>query len=84
MRDRPTRIRLAELEAVSEWIARSCLERILLDPALLEYFGSVEALERFWVKPEVERREIWGPPVDPHAQLRGFKFEFVADGELGI
>ena len=45
--DRKTRIVLAELEAVSEWIARSCLERILLDPALIAHFGNVTNVMNF-------------------------------------
>lgn len=81
--DRPTRIRLAELEAVSEWIARSCLARILLNPALKGYFGNVDALNQFWTKPEAERRAIWGEPVDPCAMLDGFNFESIRDEELG-
>ena len=82
--DRATRVRLVELEAISEWIARHCLARILLEPALARHVGSVAALDRFWAKPETERREIWGPPVDPQTPLVGFNFDRVTDEELGL
>jgi hypothetical protein len=58
--DRTTRIRLAQLGAVSEWIARSCLTRILIDRSRMEHFGSVSALGQFWAKPMAERQAIWG------------------------
>jgi hypothetical protein len=83
-RDRATSVRLAELEAISEWIARSCITRILLDSRLLGHFGSVAALEQFWVLPEGERRAIWGAPVDPNAPLKDFNFGYVSDDELGV
>lgn len=82
-RDRPTRIRLAQLEAVSEWVARSCIAHVLRDPSLLRHFGNADALQKFWARPAAERRAIWGPPVDPYSPLNRFKFEYVGDGELG-
>ena len=82
--DRATRVRLVELEAISEWIARHCLARILLEPALARHVGSVAALDRVWAKPETERRKIWGPPVDPQTPLVGFNFDRVTDEELGL
>lgn len=81
--DRETRIRLAELEAVSEWIARSCLTRILLDPALTARFRNVDALNKFWAKPQDERRAIWGATVDPRAMLADFNFQHVTNERLG-
>lgn len=81
--DRKTRIRLAELEAVSEWIARFCLARILLDRNLTGWFGNVDALNKFWAKPQDKRRAIWGTVVDPRAMLDGFNFDHVTDNELG-
>ena len=81
--DRETRIRLAKLEAESEWIARSCLVRILLDPDLIAHFGSEEALNRFWSQSPGERVAIWGGPIDPLAALKGFNFDHVRNEELG-
>ena len=64
--------------------SRQCLARILLEPALASHVGSLAALDRFWAKPETERRAIWGPPVDPQVPLVGFNFDRVTDGELGL
>jgi hypothetical protein len=81
--DRSTRIRLAELEAVSEWVARCSLARILLDPALTAHFGSVDALAQFWARGEAACRTTWGDPLDPLAPLSGFRFKYVSDARLG-
>ena len=83
-RDRPTRIHLAKLEAVSELIARSCLAHILLDRALLTQFGNATAIRTFWAKPEAEMRLIWGPPLDLTGTLQGFDFDLVSDSDLGL
>lgn len=81
--DRETRIALAKLEAVSEWVARSCLERILLNPTLIGHFGNVTSAVHFWKIDEAERKRIWGDPVDPRAPLANFNFDYVSDQELG-
>jgi len=81
--DRATRLRLAELEAISEGIARNCLARILLCPDLTARFGSVAALGEFWLLPPDQRRAIWGEPIDPLAPIRGIRFDYVSDEELG-
>ena len=83
-RDRLTRIRLAELEAIVEFVARSCLARIIVDPLLAGYFGGVADLAEFWGKHKDERRAIWGDPIDPLAVLSGFSFDHVSDMELGV
>ena len=81
--DRKTRIALAEFEAVSEWVARSCLERILLDPALIGHFGSVTSLSNFWKMDTAKRKMIWGNSIDPKAPLANFNFDHVSDAVLG-
>ncbi len=81
--DRATRISLAKLEAVGEWIARTCLQKIILNPTLTDHFGSVASLEQFWAKDPTERQTIWGAPVDPRASIAGFDFSHVSDAELG-
>ena len=82
--DRDERLRLAKLEAISEWIARDCLSRILLDPALTAHFGSVVALDRFWAMDEPSRRAVWGAPIDPTIPISSFRFDHVNDSELGV
>jgi hypothetical protein len=81
--DRVTRIRLAELEAVSEWVARSCLSHILLSADLMAHFGSVEALNAFWRLPNDERQAIWGKIINPLEPLVGFNFAHVGNATLG-
>ncbi|MCF1473141.1 hypothetical protein FS763_14455 [Agrobacterium vitis] len=81
--DRDVRIEIARKEAVSEFIARTCLLQILESPDLCLHFGNVEALRAFWQIEQSERREIWGPPVDPYSVLKGFSFEHVSDQDLG-
>jgi hypothetical protein len=83
-RDRATRERLAKLEAIAESIARTCLVRIILDPALTAHFGSVAALGDFWSKSDTERRALWGEPIDPKEPLKGFNFSHVSESELGL
>ncbi|SEM27590.1 hypothetical protein SAMN05443999_11817 [Roseovarius azorensis] len=81
--DRATRIRLAEYEAVSEWVARSCLERILLNPVLTAHFGAVDSSKAFWERGPDERKQIWGAQFDPKAPLANFIFDNVRDAALG-
>lgn len=81
--DRAKRISIAEREAVCEWVARSCLARILLECSVMDHFSDVESLENFWAKDVVERRKIWGAPFDPRASLSGFDFNHVSDQQLG-
>ena len=81
--DREVRIHIAKLEATSEWIARSCLKRIVLDPILLYHFGNITNIRNFWTLSHTERQEIWGSPFDPEAPFESFNFKYVGDGELG-
>lgn len=81
--DRAQRIRMGELEAIAEWIARSCLKRIIVDPAVTPHFASEDALHDFWAFDPAIRRGIWGSPIDPTQPLRGFNFDHVSDEELG-
>ena len=81
--DRATRIELAQLEAVAEWVARECLGRILLDPKLITHFGSVANLTRFWAMDRAQQCGIWGDPIDPLEPLRNFEFKYVSDAALG-
>lgn len=83
-RDRETRVRLAQLEAIAEFVARSCIARIVLDPALASHFGGVSALDQFWTKTPAERKAIWGDSVDPETPLRGFEFRYLNDEQLGV
>jgi hypothetical protein len=81
--DRHSRIRLVKIEAIAEWIARSCLSRILQKPSLMEHFGNVESIKQFWGMPPRDQRQIWGDCIDPCAPVRAFNFAHVSDEELG-
>lgn len=81
--DRETRIQIAKFETISEWVARDCLKRILLNQDLLRHFGNVDTIEKFWKESPEDRRKLWGEPIDPLAPLNGFRFDSVSDTELG-
>lgn len=81
--DRGARIRLAELEAIIEWVARSCLKKIIVDPSVTPHFANEAALHAFWAFDPDARCNIWGAPVDPVMPLKGFSFDHVSDEELG-
>tara|TARA_R100001369_G_scaffold86130_2_gene120368 strand:- start:1151 stop:2176 length:1026 start_codon:yes stop_codon:yes gene_type:complete len=81
--NREARISVAKLEATSEWIARSCLERILLNKEVLIHFGNIDSIKLFWQLSTAERQEIWGSPVDPEMPFRKFNFDHVSDQALG-
>lgn len=61
---RTTQIDLTKKEAIVEHIARTTLERIVLNDALWPHFTNKVALAAFWDKPEAERQVIWGAPID--------------------
>lgn len=81
--DRDQRIEIAKLEAVSEWIARSCLTRILLSPQLRAMFGNVMNLNSFWALDPEQRRMVWGDPVDPMDTAKQFNFSYITNSALG-
>lgn len=81
--DREARITLAKLEALSEWIARSCLDRIILNPVLSNHFGNIFNIRRFWALSTDERREIWGSAINPDLAFADFNFQYVSNQELG-
>ncbi len=81
--DRDVRLDIARKEAISEFIARTCLVRILSHRDLRQHFGNVDALRAFWQLDRQQQIKLWGQPVDLNAVLRGFNFERVSDQELG-
>jgi hypothetical protein len=80
---REDRIEIATKEAVAEWVCRSCLERIILNPELVTAFGSMSALTEFWGGSQRERVIKWGQPFDPLAPIKDFNTDWVSDAELG-
>lgn len=81
--DRTVRLEIARKEAVAEFIARTCLTTILLDPELRKHFANVDALRAFWQLDRPKQAALWGLPVDPFSPLTGFSFDHVTDHDLG-
>lgn len=81
--DRGVRLEIARKEAVSEFIARTCLLRILSSDVLRRHFGNVDAARAFWQLGRQQQAELWGKPVDMQSVLQGVNFDHVSDQELG-
>lgn len=80
---REKRIEIAKLEAIGEWISRTCLQRILLGSDLIRTFGNISSLASFWSLSKEMREHLWGPPIDPLKPFETFNFDWINDGELG-
>ncbi len=81
--DRNKRIEIATMEAVSEFIARTTLNRILQVRELVKRFGNVIALQAFWELLSGTREALWSKPIDPYEVLADFKFNHTTDAQLG-
>jgi len=64
---------LSELSYQAEAIARSCLRRLLLSPALWSHFRDDSALAKFWEAPVEDRQALWGNPEDATALFAPFQ-----------
>ena len=82
--NRESRLRLAEIEAVSEYIARNVLKRIIMNGDLHKYFFFGENISEFWRLSDVVRSRVWGFKIDPLDAIRGFDHSVVGDNELGL
>jgi len=74
---------LLKKEAIAEYIARSCLVRILGSEPLLGHFSNTAALGKFWALPPEDRQKIWGVPVNVTDAPQHFDPRYISDGELG-
>lgn len=81
--DRNVRLDLVKKEAVAEYIARTTLAKIIEQPPLHAHFANTAALATFWALTDVQRKAIWGSPIDPLAALAGFDPKYIHDGLLG-
>ena len=81
--DRNVRLDLVKKEAIVEYIARTALARIISQVALWQHFGNSSALAKYWALSLDERREIWGPSIDPMESVAEFDPELVHNGVLG-
>jgi len=81
--DRSVRLQLLKYAGILEYVVRNCIVRVLETPSLWSHFCTTTALEAFWTLPEMKRRALWGPPVDPMEALVGFDEAWLRDGDLG-
>ncbi len=82
--DRPTRLDLAEKEAIAEDIARKALGHILSTPTLWPHFGNSVNLASFWQRDATDRQSLWGAGmIDPADALSNYDPDAISDGELG-
>jgi len=65
-------IRLVQLGGTSEYIARHCINRYLLNPHMWDHFATDESIKMFWSKSEKEKRTIWGKKLDISEESIGF------------
>lgn len=82
--DRPKRLDILEKEAVTEYIARMVLRRIVSNPILWEHFANTTALEAFWRLNEAERRKLWGDSFDPMDSLKEYDPKSIQNSQLGM
>jgi hypothetical protein len=80
--------RLAMLELVRklemiEFVVRSALVRIVLEPKFWPHFANTVALRAFWARSEQERRALWGNPINPADAIANFDPQYISDAELG-
>jgi hypothetical protein len=81
--DRAIRLDLLKKEAIAEHIARTTLARIIGDGNLWAYFANTSSLASFWALPDLDRRRIWGDPINPTDGLADFDPQYIHDGLLG-
>ena len=80
--DRANRLELVRKEAIIEHIARTVLQRIILNERLWPHFANRARLEKFWALQPDDRRAIWGAPVNPLDALADFDPKYIHDGLL--
>jgi hypothetical protein len=75
-------LELAELAFKAEMIARHCLQRLFLTPALWPHFRDDASLAAFWRLPDADRIAIWGAPTETRVAFAFFDHRTAAE-ELG-
>jgi hypothetical protein len=81
--DRATRLDLVKNEAIVEHIARTALARIVGDDALWPHFANSSALATFWALAALDRKLIWGDPIDPLDVIANFDPKYIHNSSLG-
>lgn len=81
---REARLGLVKDERIAEYLSRTVLARIVGDDHLPTHFGTADAVDAFWARDTTERRELWGPPIDPMQALQGFEPDMVSNANLSL
>ena len=66
--------------AIAEHIARAALARIMGDSNLWPHLANTPALGTFWALPDVDRRRIWGDPINPTDAIADFDPNHIPEG----
>lgn len=82
LRDRLIVLTKRAVEA--EAIARHCIGRVLLTPAMWPWLETDLQLRAFWALDSEERSAIWGDPLDLESVSQSFDPRFINDEDLGI
>lgn len=81
--DRAARLELVQKLEMMEYIARSALVRIVLEPKLWPHFANTPALQEFWALNDQKRRALWGATINPTDALADFDPCHISDAQLG-
>jgi len=81
--DRTARLELVKKMEMMEYIARSALVRIVLEPKLWPHFANTSALQAFWARDDQQRRALWGAAINPTDALAEFDPRYISDAQLG-
>jgi hypothetical protein len=81
--DRAARLELVKKLEMMEFIVRSALVRIVLEPELWPHFSNTQALQAFWALEEQQRRALWGATINPAGALVDFDPRYISDADLG-
>jgi len=80
--DRAARLELVQKLEMMEYIARSALVRIVLEP-MWPHFANTPALQEFWALNDQKRRALWGATINPTDALADFDPCHISDAQLG-
>jgi hypothetical protein len=81
---RQARLNLVRDGHFAEYISRALLSRVIDDERLWPHFATAEAVDDFWSRDEVERRQIWGAPINIDLAVDGFDPLMLSDADLGL
>src|ERR1700730_10801175 len=81
--NRAARLELVKKLEMMEYIVRSTLVRIVLEPKLWPHFANTTALQAFWALDDQKKRALWGSTINPTDALAAFDPRHLSDAQLG-